>query len=198
MNQAIRVHDSDFIDHRESLHMLAWRAAYFYQGNWETMIEWRRYVTDGQVLSNKQARAVLNCVLGDATQQSLWPVILTTLDQVREQNAEAPPKLRLVRRDSDPNKKRPVGLRLRAVVHATYGKPNQKNGVVHIIDHSKTFMEWSVPRVPYEPWHDYDAQRIPSLHVVWKCANYRPNTPIVLYREPPEGIKRCRKCQEAS
>lgn len=193
-----KVYDSDITtteQGRRALYEIAWRAAYTYRGNWETMINWRNWVHSDQSLSDRQVRAVLNAVLGDSTQSDLWPAIRATVGQsnVIAQEIE-PPKLKLIKPEKP--KSRPVGLRLKAIVHAKYVKPATKNGSCHIIDHRKTYTEWTVERIPYHPFYAWDLPRIPQLHVVARCKQYSFSSKVVLLDEVPDGVTFCRACQD--
>lgn len=194
----IKVYDSDITTSdagRQALYEIAWKAAYTYRGNWETMIQWRDYVSSGQNLSDRQVRAVLNAILGDASQSHLWPIIRATVEQSNVIAREIePPKLKLIK--PVPERERKIDLRLKAIVRARFVKPATKNGSCHIIDHRKTYMEWSVERIPYHPFHAWDLPRVPSLNVVARCKQYSFNSKVLLLDEVPEGVVFCRACQD--
>lgn len=192
MNTA-RVYDSDICPElEETLRNLAAAVALTYTGNWESMIGWKRHCENAQPLSIKDIRTILNMALSDQMQAGYHAEIRQYLHRfVPPPRPEPPPRLRVVR-DPEPPKRR-WWVKVRARFRADVFKPDHKMGKIHLVDHGRTFVEWSIPHHGFRQAHE-DDPKVPKLVVFGWCGKRYDNVLIPDNLEP-EDAEMCAGCR---
>ncbi len=202
MPNNMRVYDSDFVGHQQhELIELAREAALAYNGNWESLIFWKKRVVDGREIGPRLARQILNMCLategGDAVREALYESL---------NFLHAPPRLVVVTDNFKPKRvvnsdrrNRVIDVTTDVTVKARYGMSTAWNAVVHIIDHDKTHCRWGAkPLWPYGHGWDF-TKRTPVLWAYWVCGNGVAGKPgkLLLLNDIPSDKHECRKCIEA-
>lgn len=191
---ALRVYDSDFMQHGDELIALARLCAREYVGNWSAMCEWKRVLSGGgYLLADKEARQILNMVLSDVDQyvrhELIKAIIAVNRGGWHEERRKPKPKLTVVREPE-----RSVTIRVKARINVPFAMPKMKNGSVHLIKHA--ICSWNAEYDQYLRVYDYD-NRIPHLYIYAMCGRYYTSN-FALLTEAPEGRRECKKCKEVA
>lgn len=173
---ALRVYDSDIHGAAEEpLRNLAASIALTYAGNWDAMIAWKRHCSQAQPLGTQDIRTILNMALSDVT-QSAWhaeirPYLLRFMRPEPPAVERAPRPLRLV---PDPPKRKWF-VKLKARLRSDVFKPAHPMGKVHLVDHGRTVVEWSIK---HQPGCTEDDPKIPHL-IVWGWCGKRYDNVLI-------------------
>jgi hypothetical protein len=192
MNTA-RVYDSDIDDVNENdMRNMAAAVALAYHGNWESMIGWQRHCQQGLPLGKKDVRTILNMVLSDSTQSHWHHEIRGYL----RGTPARPPRLHVVREEKKPERKWIINTT--AKWKADYFRPDHKMGKIHLIDHGRTFMHWSIPSKYLGGRYierDVNDPKVPQLVVFGWCGK-RYDDVLLAEQDDSDTCAGCRKVRD--
>lgn len=191
MTTTQRVFDSDIQDdNEEAMRSLAAAIALSYRGNWDSMIGWQQHCRTAQPLGKKDVRTILNMSLSDSLQTHWHAEIRQHIREVKTHMFPStwskPPHLTVVR--TEPAQKRKWIVDTDARFNSDFAKPNHVMGKIHLVDHGRTFIQWSIPQLYGAGGRcierSVDDPKVPTLIIFGWCGK-RYND--VLMPEDPEG-----------